>query len=166
MIEEKIRSVITLDDLNGDNKEKEGLIVQTTVEKTGSSYYQELDDNMKKARAEYISTEQDLKSISKKYNIAEKKLQKLCSAGKWNILKRNPEMEEFLLDVVNEVYDAIDVFEFGKYLTLSCMKSSEYHNPKDITLLINTFKLCNDEINKLRVANINNAPNKEVSGGD
>ena len=79
------------------------------------------------------------------------------SQGKWNILKRSADLQEFMIDVVNDIYGTIDVFEYIKHLSLTCLRRGEYQNPKDIAILTQTFKMANDEITKLRVANVNNS---------
>lgn len=150
MKEDKITATISLDDL-GEATSDDQLIVRTTVQKVNAFDFPEIEESIKEARAEYISTNQSLKQVAEKYGIAEKVLRKHCGAGKWNVLKKNPDIKDFMLEVVNEVYGAIDVYEYAKFVVLNCMKQGEYQNPRDIATLLGSFKLCNDEINKLRI---------------
>lgn len=150
MEEKKVSAIIKVSDMNIDTNEDD-IIVQTTVEKAGSFQFPELTDKLKQARAEYISTTKSLTTVADELDINEEILKKYCSQGKWNIIKRNPEIKEFMLDVVDEIYGAIDVYEYGKHIALMCMKQSEFQNPKDLTALIGVFKTCHDEINKMRV---------------
>lgn len=158
MEEKKVSAIIKLSDVQNDTDENEDeeLIVRTTVERAGSFHFPELSDKIKEARAEYISSTKSLKSVAEEFDINENILKKHCSQGKWNIIKRNPEIKEYMLNMVDEIYSAIDVYEFGKHIALTCMKQSEFQNPKDLNTLIGVFKICHDEISKMRVINSGN----------
>lgn len=170
MQEKKVVATISLDDVveEKESKEKEtqssptkkkenNLVIETAVVVGNEEpEYLDVDEKIRQARAEYITTDISLKDVATKYDISERKLKKHMSQGKWNILKRSADLQEFMIDVVNDIYGTIDVFEYIKHLSLTCLRRGEYQNPKDIAILTQTFKMANDEITKLRVANVNN----------
>lgn len=170
MQEKKVVATISLDDINDvqqENKDTEtsptkkkenNLVIETAVVVNDESdEYLDVDEKIRQARAEYITSDISLKDVATKYDISERKLRKHMSQGKWNILKRSADLQEFMIDVVNDIYGTIDVFEYIKHLSLTCLRRGEYQNPKDIAILTQTFKMANDEITKLRVANVNNS---------
>lgn len=104
-------------------KKENNLVIETAVVvNDDSDEYLDVDEKIRQARAEYITSDISLKDVATKYDISERKLRKHMSQGKWNILKRSADLQEFMIDVVNDIYGTIDVFEYIKHLSLTCLR--------------------------------------------
>ena len=112
MQEKKVVATISLDDINDvqqENKDTEtsptkkkenNLVIETAVVVNDESdEYLDVDEKIRQARAEYITTNISLKDVATKYDISERKLRKHMSQGKWNILKRSADLQELKIDV-------------------------------------------------------------------